>query len=359
MDEVRGQAIAKELGDSAAFFKTDVSDEKSVQEAVDGAVARFGAIHIAVNCAGVGTPMKVIGKQGPMPIEKFERVVRINLTGTMNIVRLGAEKMMKNAPTEDGERGVVINTASVAAFDGQVGQAAYAASKAAVVGMTLPITREFADYGIRVMTNDQECICDWHLLDKISEMAGYTLHWMKLRFGYNRYVYPYPVERDVMIGLKSAIRSSLKYKSGKELTRDALVGVLQDAGLDGAGVVESTYFSNCGMGLIWDQDMVRGHCMFAPRVEEGLFPERVPIVNVEGGCASGSMAFHLAWKDILSGVHDVSLAMGMDKIYHQDMQRVLTAFETCAHPSAMGLRQPFYALRRFSTSCRSLSGNGA
>jgi NAD(P)-dependent dehydrogenase (short-subunit alcohol dehydrogenase family) len=152
MDEVRGQAIAKELGDSAAFFKTDVSDEKSVQEAVDGVVARFGAIHIAVNCAGVGTPMKVIGKQGPMPIEKFERVVRINLTGTMNIVRLGAEKMMKNAPTEDGERGVVINTASVAAFDGQVGQAAYAASKAAVVGMTLPIAREFADYGIRVMT---------------------------------------------------------------------------------------------------------------------------------------------------------------------------------------------------------------
>jgi acetyl-CoA acetyltransferase len=116
-------------------------------------------------------------------------------------------------------------------------------------------------------------------------------------------------------------------KSGKELTRDALVGVLQDAGLDGAGVVESTYFSNCGMGLIWDQDMVRGHCMFAPLVEEGLFPERVPIVNVEGGCASGSMAFHLAWKDILSGVHDVSLAMGMDKFYHQDMQRVLTAFE--------------------------------
>ncbi|MFH0998533.1 MAG: thiolase family protein [Pseudomonadota bacterium] len=116
-------------------------------------------------------------------------------------------------------------------------------------------------------------------------------------------------------------------KSGKDLTRDALVGVLQDAELDGAGVVESTYFSNCGMGLIWDQDMVRGHCMFAPLVEEGLFPERVPIVNVEGGCASGSMAFHLAWKDILSGVHDVSLAMGMDKFYHQDMQRVLTTFE--------------------------------
>jgi 3-hydroxyacyl-CoA dehydrogenase / 3-hydroxy-2-methylbutyryl-CoA dehydrogenase len=152
MDEGRGQAIAKELGDSAVFFKTDVCDEKSVQEAVDSVVVHFGAIHIAVNCAGVGTPMKVIGKKGPLAIEKFERVVRINLIGTMNVVRLGAEKMMKNTPMTDGERGVVINTASVAAFDGQIGQAAYAASKAAVVGMTLPIAREFADYGIRVMT---------------------------------------------------------------------------------------------------------------------------------------------------------------------------------------------------------------
>lgn len=152
MDETRGQAIAKELGDAAAFFKTDVCDEKSVQEAVDGVVTRFGALHIAVNCAGVATPMKVIGKKGPLPIENFERVVRINLIGTMNVVRLAAEKMMKNTPGEDGEKGVVINTASVAAFDGQIGQAAYAASKAAVVGMTLPIAREFADYGIRVMT---------------------------------------------------------------------------------------------------------------------------------------------------------------------------------------------------------------
>jgi 3-hydroxyacyl-CoA dehydrogenase / 3-hydroxy-2-methylbutyryl-CoA dehydrogenase len=152
MDETRGQAIAAELGGAAAFFKTDVCDEKSVQEAVNGTAERFGGLHIVVNCAGVATPMKVISKKGPLPIESFERVVRINLIGTINVVRLAAEKMMKNTPAEDGEKGVVINTASIAAFDGQIGQAAYAASKAAVVGMTLPIAREFADYGIRVMT---------------------------------------------------------------------------------------------------------------------------------------------------------------------------------------------------------------
>ena len=116
-------------------------------------------------------------------------------------------------------------------------------------------------------------------------------------------------------------------RSGKELTRDALLGVVKDAGLKDAGVVESAYFSNCGMGVIWDQDLLRGHCMFAPMVDEGLFPERIPMVNVEGGCASGSMAVHLAWKDILSGLHDVSLAIGMDKFYHEDMKRVLAAFE--------------------------------
>lgn len=116
-------------------------------------------------------------------------------------------------------------------------------------------------------------------------------------------------------------------KSGKELTRDALLGVLQDAKMSDGGTIESAFFSNCGMGVIWDQDLVRGHCMFAPLVEEGLFPERVPIFNLEGGCASGSMALHCAWKDILSGVHDVSLALGMDKFYHEDMQRVMAAFE--------------------------------
>lgn len=116
-------------------------------------------------------------------------------------------------------------------------------------------------------------------------------------------------------------------KFGKELTREAYLGVLQDALMDDGGVIESAYFSNCGMGLLWGQDMVRGHCMLAPLVEEGVFPERVPIFNVEGGCASGSMAFHLAWKDVLSGLHDVSLAIGMDKFYHEDMKLVMTAFD--------------------------------
>jgi acetyl-CoA acetyltransferase len=115
-------------------------------------------------------------------------------------------------------------------------------------------------------------------------------------------------------------------KTGKELTRDALLGAVKDAGMTDGGAIESSYFSNCGMGIIWDQDLLRGHSMFAPMVEEGLFPERVPLVNVEGGCASGSIAVHLAWKDILSGVHDVSLALGMDKFYHDDMERVMTAF---------------------------------
>jgi NAD(P)-dependent dehydrogenase (short-subunit alcohol dehydrogenase family) len=130
MDENRGPAIAEELGAGAVFFKTDVADAASVQAALDGTVERFGGLHIAVNCAGVGTPMKVIGKNGPVPIEKFDFVVRINLIGTMNVMRLAAEKMMNNAPMADNEKGVVINTASVAAFDGQIGQAAYAASKA-------------------------------------------------------------------------------------------------------------------------------------------------------------------------------------------------------------------------------------
>lgn len=151
-DEKRGQSIADEIGDAVMFCKTDVVDENSVSNAIKKAIEKFGAIHIAINCAGVGTPMKVLGKNGPMDIVDFNRVVQINLIGTMNVIRLSAEKMVKNEPNEDGERGVIINTASIAAFEGQVGQSAYSASKAGVVGMTLPIAREFAKHGIRVMT---------------------------------------------------------------------------------------------------------------------------------------------------------------------------------------------------------------
>ena len=149
-DADRGEKIAAELGDAVIFCKTDVTDETSVQAAMDSTVAAFGGIYVAVNCAGVGTPKKVIGRDGnPMPIDFFNKVIQINLVGTMNVVRLAAVQMLKNSPNSDGERGAVINVASVAAFEGQIGQAAYSSSKAGVVGMTLPLAREFADHGIR------------------------------------------------------------------------------------------------------------------------------------------------------------------------------------------------------------------
>jgi len=116
-------------------------------------------------------------------------------------------------------------------------------------------------------------------------------------------------------------------KTNKELARDALVGVLKDAGMENGDLIENAYFSNCGMGVLWNQDCVRGHCTFAPMVEEGLFPARIPMINVEGACSSGSMALHCAWKDILSGLHDVSLAFGLDKFYHEDKAKVMEAFE--------------------------------
>lgn len=150
--EERGRQLASELGAKVIFYKTDVTDEKTVQAAVDQTMAAFGAIHFAVNCAGVATPGKVLGKDGPLSIAQFNQVIQINLIGTMNVIRLAAEQMVKNTPNDDGEKGVVINTASIAAFEGQFGQAAYAASKAGVAGMTLPIAREFAGYGIRIMT---------------------------------------------------------------------------------------------------------------------------------------------------------------------------------------------------------------
>ncbi len=148
----RAEQIISELGDSVIFCNTDVTDAKTVQAAVDRTVEVFGSLNVAINCAGVSNAGKVLSKKGPLPIEQFNRVVQINLIGTMNVVTLAADKMVKNDPFEDGEKGVIINTASAAAFEGQVGQAAYSASKAGVVGMALPIAREFADYGIRIMT---------------------------------------------------------------------------------------------------------------------------------------------------------------------------------------------------------------
>jgi NAD(P)-dependent dehydrogenase (short-subunit alcohol dehydrogenase family) len=152
-DVENGEKLALELGDKVIFCKTDVTDAASVKSAIDRTMEAFGAIHFAVNCAGVASPKKVIDKKGnPMPADFFNRVIQINLVGTMNVLSLAAVEMCKNTPTEDGEKGAVINVASVAAFEGQVGQAAYSASKAGVVGMALPVAREFADYGIRVNT---------------------------------------------------------------------------------------------------------------------------------------------------------------------------------------------------------------
>jgi NAD(P)-dependent dehydrogenase (short-subunit alcohol dehydrogenase family) len=134
------------------FRKTDVTEEAQVQAAIDLCISDFGGIHGAINCAGVAPGERVVGKAGPHALASFERAVRINLTGTFNVIRLAAARMSAQAPFESGERGVIVNTSSVASMDGQIGQAAYAASKAGVNGMTLPVARELARFGIRVMT---------------------------------------------------------------------------------------------------------------------------------------------------------------------------------------------------------------
>ena len=152
LNEQAGQALAAELGASARFTRVDVGAEADATAAVAATLQAFGNLRGLVNCAGVGTPGKVLGKEGPLPMAAFERVLRINLFGTFNMLRVAADAMAKQAPLADGERGVIVNTASVAAFDGQIGQPAYAASKAGVVGMTLPVARELARFGIRVMT---------------------------------------------------------------------------------------------------------------------------------------------------------------------------------------------------------------
>jgi NAD(P)-dependent dehydrogenase (short-subunit alcohol dehydrogenase family) len=152
VDAGAAMATAEELGQSARFAPTDVTSEEQVRAAVGVALDSFGALHGAVNCAGIGGGARVLGKDGPMPLAHFQRIVAVNLTGTFNVIRLAAEAMQQNEAGEGGERGVIVNTASVAAFDGQIGQAAYSASKGGVVGMTLPIARELARFGIRVMT---------------------------------------------------------------------------------------------------------------------------------------------------------------------------------------------------------------
>lgn len=147
-----GASTATEFGGGARAYAVNVADEDSVATAVAAVMNDFGAIHVNVNCAGIGAASRTIGKEGPMPLKYFNGIVQVNLIGTFNCIRLCAWEMQKNPPGPDDERGVIINTASVAAFDGQIGQAGYSASKAGVVGMTLPIARDLARSGIRVCT---------------------------------------------------------------------------------------------------------------------------------------------------------------------------------------------------------------
>jgi NAD(P)-dependent dehydrogenase (short-subunit alcohol dehydrogenase family) len=152
LNKEAGAALVARLGGQATFIETDVSSETAVNGAIATAAQAMGGVNVAVNCAGVGWPKRMVGKEGPMPGEFFRKVIEINLVGTLLVCKAAAAEMQKNAPTADGERGAIIMTASVAAFDGQIGQVAYAASKGGVVAMTLPMARELAAFGIRVVT---------------------------------------------------------------------------------------------------------------------------------------------------------------------------------------------------------------
>ena len=153
LNDDKGAAAVAELGDgNARYFRTDVSDEAGVVANVAAARGFLGGLNVAVNCAGILGAGRVLGKDGPMPLSQFQTTVMVNLVGSFNVAKAAASLMQGNAPGEDGERGVIVNTASVAAYEGQIGQAAYSASKGGVVGMTLPMARELARFGIRVMT---------------------------------------------------------------------------------------------------------------------------------------------------------------------------------------------------------------
>jgi 3-hydroxyacyl-CoA dehydrogenase/3-hydroxy-2-methylbutyryl-CoA dehydrogenase len=169
-----GADVAKAMGAQAVFTPADVTSADEVGAALQTAADRLGGVNVLVNCAGIGTPMKTFGRGGPAKLEEFTRVIQVNLIGTFNCIRLVAAIMARNTPGDEGERGVVINTASVAAFDGQIGQAAYSASKGGIVGMTLPVARDLAELGIRVMTIAPG-IFDTPLLSTLSDPVRVSL----------------------------------------------------------------------------------------------------------------------------------------------------------------------------------------
>ena len=169
-----GPDVARALGGAGLFAPADVTSAEEVEGAVRTVGERLGTPNVLVNCAGIGTAMKTLGRSGPAKLEEFTRVIHVNLIGTFNCIRLVAAAMARNAPSGDGERGVIVNTASVAAFDGQIGQAAYSASKGGIVGMTLPIARDLAELGIRVVTIAPG-IFDTPLLGTLSEPVRVSL----------------------------------------------------------------------------------------------------------------------------------------------------------------------------------------
>lgn len=152
VDQARAEAFARELGSAAEPVGADVGSPEQMAGAIARALERFDRLDIALNCAGIGGSQRVVGKAGPVALEWFTKIIQVNLIGTFNVIRLAAAAMARNAADEEGERGVIINSASTAAFEGQIGQAAYAASKGGIVGMTLPIARELAQHGIRTVT---------------------------------------------------------------------------------------------------------------------------------------------------------------------------------------------------------------
>lgn len=174
VNEETGKAAEQALGSKARFAHADVTSEEQVQAAVALAVSIFGVLNGVVNAAGIAPAAKVLGKAGPHSLDLFEKTIRVNLVGTFNLIRLAAAAMVGNEPLESGERGVIVNTASIAAFDGQIGQPAYAASKAGIVGLTLPVAREFASVGIRCVTIAPG-IFDTPLLTALPEPARVSL----------------------------------------------------------------------------------------------------------------------------------------------------------------------------------------
>lgn len=152
IDAVKGEKVAQAHADRVIFIRGDVTSEDDMIRAIRQTMESFGSINVSVNCAGVADAGKIKSKKGPMPLASFNKVLQVNLVGTLNVIRLAVNQMANNTPNSEGERGVIVNTASIAAFDGQIGQAAYCASKGGIVGMTLPIARECAEYGIRVAT---------------------------------------------------------------------------------------------------------------------------------------------------------------------------------------------------------------